>query len=70
MQMDLVRDPEPAQPMILDAAMRGSADDPMCLIALQQQKLRQMGAVLAADSRHSRTNRQEMRRDKEIIAKK
>ena len=51
MQMDLVRDPEPAQAMILDAAMRRSADDPMYLIALQQQKLRQIGAVLSSDSR-------------------
>ena len=46
-QMHLVGDAEPTQPVILDAAVRRAANDAMHLVTLAEQELRQIGPVLS-----------------------
>ena len=54
MELDTVRNTEPAQPMVLDAAMRGATDDAVDLVAVFQQKLGEISAVLPRDARDQR----------------
>ena len=49
-----VGDAEPAQAMILDAAMRRATNNAVNLIALLQQKLREIRAVLSGDACNKR----------------
>ncbi len=56
-QAHAIGDADPAQAVIVDAAVRGSAHDAMNLVALIQQKLREIGAVLSRDARDERALR-------------
>ena len=56
-QGHLVGDPQPAQAMVLDAAMRRTTNDAMNLIAFSKQQLRQISPVLSGNSGHKRAFR-------------
>ena len=51
----VVGDAEPAQAVVLDAAVGGPPDDTKDLVALAQQEFRQIGPVLTGDARQERT---------------
>ena len=59
-QRHLVGDAEPAQAMVLDAAMRRAANHAVNLVSLAKQQLRQISAVLPRNSRHQRAFRHKL----------